>query len=220
MATIGLMAGCGGKTTEPTQEIITGSLEYNGYTYKTVKIGNQWWLAENLRTTKYNDGTNIPNVTNDNQWWNLESGAYCVYDNNNKYVKYGYLYNFYVVATGKLAPEGWRVPTEKDFEELINYCGGGTNAANKLKSKTNWIAEIGNGNDTYGFCAYAGGLRSGGISAGFSYIKRFGYWWTSSLASLLAYDIPYYFIIGSSGHLDFSIDFDENSGLSIRLIKE
>ena len=93
-------------------------MDYNGRTYNLIRIGNQsqWWMAENLQTTKYNDGTAIPNVTDQTAWANQTSGAYCAYNNSQSNADtYGYLYNWHAVSTDKLAPAGWRVPTEADW---------------------------------------------------------------------------------------------------------
>jgi len=96
-------------------------------TYHTVTIGTQTWMVENLRVTHYNDGTNIPNVT-DNTWTALTTGAYCWYENDYEaYGKiYGALYNWYAVNTGKLAPVGWHVPSDAEWTTLTDYLGGAT----------------------------------------------------------------------------------------------
>jgi uncharacterized protein (TIGR02145 family) len=94
----------------------------DGNSYKTVTIGTQTWMAENLKTTKYNDGTAIANVTDDAQWLATTTGAYCVYNNDAAtYDKYGKLYNWHAVKTGKLAPAGWHVATYNDWMALLDY---------------------------------------------------------------------------------------------------
>lgn len=119
--------------TTPTGQIpdgTTGTVTYDGYTYKTVYIGGREWMAENLRTNKYNDGTSIPTGHSLEQWIYLTTGAYAVYphsqiDGLNSDAEvlqaYGALYNWYAVETGKLCPTGWSVPTFMDFSELIQY---------------------------------------------------------------------------------------------------
>ena len=83
----------------------------DGNVYTSVTIGTQVWMVENLKTTKYNDGTPIPNVTDNTEWSNLTTPAYCWYDNDiTKKNPYGALYNGYAVRTGKLCPTGWHVP--------------------------------------------------------------------------------------------------------------
>ncbi len=101
-------------------DVIYGTMtDQDGNVYKTVTIGTQTWMAENLRTTTYNNGTTIPNITNVNEWASLITGAYCNYNNTTStdtITTYGRLYNWYAVNTGKLAPDGWHVPTnEEDY---------------------------------------------------------------------------------------------------------
>jgi len=90
--------------------------DIEGNIYKTIRIGNQTWMAENLKTTKYNDGELIPNITVDVEWLEFSSGAYCWYNNDGTRNKntYGALYNWYSVNTGKLCPAGWHVPSNKE----------------------------------------------------------------------------------------------------------
>ena len=101
----------------------TGKMIYQGYTYKVVKVGTQWWMAENLRVSNYNDGTEIVHAVTNKEWRRLkktESGGWC-YFNNDQTIgnKAGKLYNWYAVNSGKLAPNGWRVPSKEEFLVLI-----------------------------------------------------------------------------------------------------
>ena len=96
----------------------------DGNIYTSVKIGDQVWTVENLRTTKYNDGTAIPVVKDSAAWVALKTPGYCYYNNTTNagsIKKYGALYNWYVVNTGKLAPEGWHVPTDSEWTNMENY---------------------------------------------------------------------------------------------------
>jgi len=108
--------------------------DIDGNVYQTIQIGNQCWMAENLKVTHYSNGDAIPNVTNTNTWINLVIGSYCVYDNDTTYIdEYGILYNWYTVDDPRrLAPEGWHVPTDEDWNTLVNYIGGSTEGG-KLK---------------------------------------------------------------------------------------
>jgi uncharacterized protein (TIGR02145 family) len=110
--------------------------DIDGNIYKTIQIGNQEWMAENLRTTLYNDGRKINlaigDMVGESEWFDLETGAYCWYYNDTVNKQTGAIYNWRVVATAKLAPEGWRVPTNADWETLIDYLGGETFAHDKL----------------------------------------------------------------------------------------
>jgi uncharacterized protein (TIGR02145 family) len=94
----------------------------DGNIYKTVTLGTQIWMAENLRTTKYNDGTDIPKVTVNNDWYNLTTDAYCWYNNDETAFKdtYGALYNGFAANT-KLCPTGWHIPSNADWTDLGNY---------------------------------------------------------------------------------------------------
>ncbi len=100
--------------------------DIDGNVYRTVKIGTQVWMAENLKTTKYRNGDPIANVTNGASWKALTTGAYCWYNNDaeNK-VTYGGLYNWFVVADSrKIAPTGWHVPTDAEWTVLTDFLGG------------------------------------------------------------------------------------------------
>lgn len=97
-------------------------LDADGNSYHTVTIGTQTWMVENLKTTTYNDGTPVFNITEQREWAFLERPGYCDYNNDeSNATKYGRLYNWYAVETGKLAPKGWHVPSKEDWEVLIDY---------------------------------------------------------------------------------------------------
>ncbi len=119
---------------DKTYGTVTG---IDGNIYKTIVIGTQTWMAENLRVTHYQNGDEIPNVTDNTTWKNLATGAYCNYNNTtdlDTIATYGRLYNWYAVTDSrKLAPKGWHVPTISDWDRLIDYLGGDTIASNKLK---------------------------------------------------------------------------------------
>lgn len=103
------------------------TVDGDGNGYYSVTIGTQEWLTKNLMTTKYNDGTDIPNVTTFTEWAALTTGAYCNYSNSTDSLfieTYGRLYNWYTINTGKLAPEGWHVPTKTDWTILSDFWGG------------------------------------------------------------------------------------------------
>lgn len=116
----------------------------DGNNYPTLKIGSQIWMAENLKTTKYNDGAAIPYVVDNFSWMILETPSYSWFnhDVNNKNI-YGGLYNWYTVNTGKLCPAGWHVPSDTEWTTLINYLGGFSLAAGKMKERGNihWTTE-------------------------------------------------------------------------------
>ena len=108
------MVGCDKK--EPVGPATSTMTDQDGNVYETVKIGNQWWMAENLKVTQYRNGDAIPNVTDADQWSSLTAGAYCGYENNLGNVStYGCLYNWYAVNDSRnIAPSGWQVPTDAE----------------------------------------------------------------------------------------------------------
>jgi uncharacterized protein (TIGR02145 family) len=111
------------KSNEPQPESIYGTVtDIDGNSYKTIKFLGKEWMIENLKTTRYNDGNSINLVEDSIVWLETDSAAYCWYGNNKEEnEKYGALYNSYVVETKKLCPEGWKVPSEQEWENLISY---------------------------------------------------------------------------------------------------
>jgi uncharacterized protein (TIGR02145 family) len=153
----------------------------NGNTYKTIQIGTQTWMAENLKTVKYNDGTAIPFITEGTAWAELSTPGYCWY--NNYSVSYGGIYNWYSVNTGKLCPTGWHIPTDVEWTVLTDYLGGGNIAGNKLKEtgSTHWLGSNAGATNESGFTAIPSGYRN--YYGTFSSIRSYGYWWSSTAGS-------------------------------------
>lgn len=175
---------CGCKKGDDTPKFNYGSItDQDGNSYKTITIGKQTWMAENLRTTKYNDGTSIQIVT-DNRSWSIlfEKGACCAYKNTlnqDTIITYGRLYNWYAVNTGKLAPVGWHVATENDFVNLRAYLGNLAGGKMKATDTTYWRKPNGGATNESGFNAIPGGRRS--RDGTFCCIGGNGVWWTSSV---------------------------------------
>ncbi len=155
-----------------------------GNTYKTVTIGTQTWMAENLKTSKYSDGTTIPNITDNTQWQNNTTGAWSYYNNevtNN--AKYGKLYNWYAVSpttngNKNVCPTGWHVPTDAEWTVLTDYLGGETVAGGKMKEvgTTNWNSPNTGATNTSLFTGLPGGWRQG-----FGFYRDLGgngNWWS------------------------------------------
>jgi len=163
-------------TSSSTDDTIT---DIDGNVYRTVRIGNQVWMAENLKTTRFNDGTPIPQVTDDSVWDGLETPGYCWYNNDvsNK-VTYGGMYNWYAVNTGRLAPVGWHVPTKGEWLTLINYLGGEDVAGGKLKEigTSHWASPNACATDENGFTALPSGYRGGGGM--FWHLGGACFWWS------------------------------------------
>lgn len=163
----------------------TGTVtDYDGNTYKTVTIGKQTWMAENLKVIHYNDGTAIPNVTDNTAWINLSTPAYCWYNNDKAPYfsnNYGALYNWYAVNTGKLAPKGWHVPTDAEWTALTDYLASDGHSGTEgtdLKAKNGWNSN-GSGTNDYGFTALPGGYR-GDLYGTFGSAGGGGWWWSST----------------------------------------
>ena len=165
-------------TNNPPEETIETVTDADGNVYNTITIGNQVWMLENLKTTTYNDGTPITMYSfevHGNNWLNFNtpeafyqwadtSDLNDVHDNELPFDYYGAMYNHLAIESGKLAPEGWRIPTMQDFIELQNYISNNGNAgveADALKSNSGWIASSGNGTDLFGFK----GLPNGYVNA-------------------------------------------------------
>jgi uncharacterized protein (TIGR02145 family) len=153
----------------------------SGNSYKTIIIGEQFWMAENLRTLLYNDGTEIHLEEIRDNWGNLASGAYCWYNNNPDMNNiFGALYNWHAVNTGKLCPEGWHVPSNEEWNELINELGGMMNAGGNLKNTGTayWQDPNSGATNESGFSALPGGFRD--IYGDYSGAGSSGYFWATN----------------------------------------
>lgn len=200
--------------------IIYGTMtDIEGNIYKTVQIGNQVWMAENLKTTKYNDGTPIPNVTEDGKWYYLKTGAYCNYGNLESNANiYGRLYNWYAVETGKLAPEGWHVPTYAEMAELADYLGGFEIAGGKLKETgtIHWQSPNVGATNESGYTALPCGLRN--YIGTFNSIGNYGLWWNSTEYD--EYHAYNQYMSYDNEDLNKYIYRYKESGLSVRCVKD
>ena len=160
--------------------------DVDGNTYRVVQIGNQVWMAENLRTARYNDGTAIPLVTNNSSWSNLSTPAYCWHENDkNQYaVPYGALYNWYTVNTGKLCPTGWHVPSDAEWTTLTTFLGGTSVAGGKMKQTgtARWRSPNTGATNSSGFSGVPGGGRLNYVGT-FYNMGYYGGWWSSTAYS-------------------------------------
>jgi uncharacterized protein (TIGR02145 family) len=177
-------------------------------------------MVENLKTTKFNDGTTIPLVLDIATWSNLTSPGYCWYNNNEVIYKttYGALYNWYSITSGKLCPTGWHVPDETEWNVLIDSLGGSDVAGGLLKETdiAHWNSPNTGATNETGFTANPGGFR---ISSGTFYdIGYYGYWWTNSgLSNSTAKTIGMSYNDTSVKNIYY---FDNTNGLSVRCIKD
>jgi uncharacterized protein (TIGR02145 family) len=197
--------------------------DIDGNTYKTVQIGTQVWMAENLKTAKYNDGTRIPNITDNTQWSNLTTGAWCYNDNNAaKNAKYGKLYNWYAVSpttngNKNVCPTGWHVPTDAEWTVLTDYLGGEIVAGGKLKEvgTANWISPNTDATNISLFTGLPGGYRS--RFGDYSSIGSYGSWWSSTEDNT---DYAWYrnlFNLNGNANRNF---FRKKLGLSVRCLRD
>ena len=208
----------------------------DGNVYQTVKIGSQVWTVENLRVTKYNDGTAISFDTSATGWNYSLMQKYCYYNNTTNaesIKKFGALYNGYVVKTGKLAPAGWHVPSDAEWETLQNYLiaqgynWDGTIDSNKiaksLSAKTDWSTYLNTGtigcdltkNNSTGFSALPGGLRN---SAGeFRSQSIHGDWWSATEKDATS---AWWRNLASGDSDLFNSYCDMSCGFSVRLVKD
>ena len=172
-----LFSGC--KKEEPENVTFCGSStlkDIDGNQYDVVQIGQQCWMAENLKTTRYKDGSTIQGNLNDSVWAIFTSGAYAIYgeDPVNESI-YGKLYNWYAIETGKLCPEGWKIPSTDDWDALYLavYGNGGS-----LKSLDYWDAPNIGATDSTGFNGRPGGERSS-WNVKYENIGLEGNWWVA-----------------------------------------
>jgi uncharacterized protein (TIGR02145 family) len=195
--------------------------DIDGNVYHPVTIGTQTWMVENLKTTKYNDGSAIPNVTDSSSWPGLKTPAYCWYKNDQATYKatYGGLYNWYAVNTKKLCPTGWHVPSDAEWTTLKTFVNDGSGAGARLKeaSFTHWKSPNEGATNYFGFTALPGGQLSD--IGNFIEIGMSGYWWTTDEAGpevawnrIMAYDHPLL--------VKNTCPFGKVSGYSVRCIKD
>jgi len=196
--------------------------DIDGNVYHYVTIGPQVWMVENLRTTKFRDGTTIPLVTNNTTWRNLTTPGYCWYNHDEASYKniYGALYNWYAINTGKLAPVGWHVPSVDDWQVLIDFLGGENVAGGKLKETgtAHWLSPNTGATNEKGFTALPGGHRYdlyGDLN--FRNIGYQGYWWSSNYSNAHMH----FYLSYNSSYLSWEpYDQNKTNGLSVRCVRD
>jgi len=217
-------------TTSGQNETMTGN---DGKVYQTVQIGDQVWMAENLRETQYRNGDAIPNVTDNSTWAGLSTGARCAYNNSETTANtYGYLYNWYAVDDSRnLAPSGWRVPTDGDWKALEMHLGmsqseadndryRGTNEGSKLAGNASlWASGDLKNNAAFGesgFTALPGGYRSI-FSGSFHNLGYIAYFWSATeYDTSLAWSRLLYYSRSDVRRFDIY----KRNGFSVRLIRD
>ncbi len=195
--------------------------DIDGNVYNTVTIGTQVWMKENLKTTKFNDGDEIPLVTGGTQWTNLTTPGFCWQDNNEGTYKddYGALYNWWAVNTNKLCPAGWHVPSKTEISELITILGGENVAGGAMKEKgtTHWISPNEGATDSKGFSGLPGGFRYG-QGGNFRPVGYEGDFWTSTVDNLPGESAWYLFIKNDIAGAFIDTQYTRD-GYSVRCIR-
>lgn len=211
-----LGTGLGNDLTFKTPEIVT---DIDGNSYEIVTVGNQVWMKENLKTTRYRDGSTIPLITQNADWQSRTSGAFSSYNNNNaNTIAYGALYNWYAVIDSRgLCPAGWHIPTNDELTTLTNYLGGVEVAGGKMKKfdTTHWINPNTGASNSSQLSVIGSGFRDQtGI---FSEINMVAYLWSSSeYSSTHGIGRKLYY---NSESVSFSGNYKQ-SGFSVRCIKD
>ena len=198
-------------------------IDIDNNTYKTVTIGTQQWMAENLKVSKYNDGTEIPNITDNTQWKNLRSGAWANYNNAAaKNAKYGKLYNWYAVSkttngNKNVCPTGWHVPTDAEWTVLTDYLGGASVAGGKMKEvgTSNWNSPNTDATNTSFFTGLPGGNRD--FNGSYHSIGNDGYWWSSSEFNT---NVAWYRGLSGNDGSAVRSNYIKEGGLSVRCLRD
>lgn len=207
--------------------------DIDGNTYHIVVIGTQIWMAENLMTTKYADGTPITLVANQRTWstQNKISKAYCWYNNDIKNKQtYGALYTWAAAMNGDIGtnavpsgvqgacPIGWHLPSDAEWTKLVTYLGGEYAAGCKMKERgtAHWIAPNAGATNESGFTALPGGRRH--FLGGFEFLGLMGSWWSST--DWLSNESPSRGLWTFSGTISNNDQSPYNSGLSVRCVKD
>ena len=206
-------------------DLAYGSIaDADGNLYKTIQIGTQIWMAENLKTTKYNDGASIPHVTDDIEWEKLTTPAYCWYDNDPSFKDtYGALYNWYAVNTEKLCPTGWHIPTNADWYRLSYYLGNDAGSKMKETGTSKWLDPNTGASNISGFTAIPGGSRDPFYQewrySTFSYLGYSSSWWSATEYSSpnIGYGAWLYTKESTFSNESLSVKF---AGLSVRCLKD
>ncbi|MHC1703314.1 MAG: fibrobacter succinogenes major paralogous domain-containing protein [Tenuifilaceae bacterium] len=197
--------------------------DIDGNIYNVIQIGAQVWMAENLKSTRFTDGTAIPYTTNNAAWVNENSSTYCWYNNEiqNK-ENYGALYNkITIIDSHHLCPKGWHIPTEIEWKQLENFLGGSSIAGGKLKAKTIWKYPNTGATNESGFSAFPGGSRSA-VDGSFVGLYAIGEWWSSPRigdAHSYSFSLYYYDSYSQYYYTNF-FDGSVSVGRSVRCVRD
>jgi uncharacterized protein (TIGR02145 family) len=233
-ATNGVGTAYGNILSLTTQQVKTVT-DIDGNIYHYITIGNQIWMTENLKTTKYRNGDLIPAGLSDADWHSTTSGAYAIYnDDNMNNDAFGKLYNWYAVTDARhLCPTDWHEPSDAEWTILETYLtnngygfgGSGNDIAKSMSATSSWDESISAGsvgndpasNNSSGFSALPGGFRH--YNGFFDYINYIGFWWSSSSDESGSNDSWSRYLQNDSANLN-RIQYDKHKGLSVRCIKD
>ena len=194
--------------------------DVDGNDYRIIIIGDQCWMAENLKVTHFRNGEPIPNITDNYEWENTLSHAYCAYNNNEDNSEtYGRLYNFSAVVDGRiLSPDGWHIPSDAEWQVLIDYLGGSNVAGGKMKvvGTTFWESPNAGATNESGFSALGGGYRYFFDASFFYKGKNENFWSSTPLDGFVsAYTRDLHF---NSAEISRS-DYELYGGFSVRCVR-
>jgi len=223
-ATNSIGTAYGNEKSFKTQAGSAGTItDIDGNIYQTIIIGTQIWMAENLKVTRYNDGTDITHVTDGEDWSLLNSPAYCWHNNDlsNKN-EFGALYNWFTVENSLLCPEGWHIPSGQEVEELFNIVGLSVagiklreSGSDHWKDCPGWCEST---NET-GFTAVGSSGREASPNGNFGIIKDSGQWWTTTPGA--GEEFAYMFIIEPcTDYVSTPSPDSKRDGKSVRCIRD
>ena len=217
-STVGLLEG--------ELKALQGVKDIDNNRYDIITIGTQTWMAENLKTTRYNDGTLIPLIT-DGTAWSTASGSgddgYCWYNNEaSNLITYGALYNWFAIdmlsnGAKNVCPVGWHVPTDGEWTTLTNYLGGTGVGGGKMKEAglAHWNSPNNGATNESGFSGLPGGYRN--TNGAFFLIGSNGFWWSSSeVDTSNAWDrVLFYNVVNGVRNNN-----DKRHGFSVRCLRD
>jgi uncharacterized protein (TIGR02145 family) len=206
----------------PTSGFGPALVDIDENSYKTVYIGKQQWMAENLKVSKYSDGTTIPNITDNTLWQNNTTGAWSYYNNEvDNNAKYGKLYNWFAVSrttngNKNVCPTGWHLPSDDEWTVLLDFIEGD---GGKLKKEgvTEWLSPNRFATNTSGFSALPAGFRD--EAGNYEQISTNGKWWSSNQNVPFTSNAWYRDLNNGNGAL-FRSFYDKSAGLSVRCVED
>ena len=212
---------CGGDA--ESEDECGSCVDIDGNSYETIQIGEQEWMAENLKVTHYNNGDAIPTGYSNSEWVDLdetETGAYAIYDDDPANAEiYGNLYNWYTVDDDRgVCPEGWHVPSDDEYTVLTDYLGGTSVAGGKMKEAglEHWNSPNTGATNESGFTGLPAGYRNGGNGDYYS-MGDYGYFWSSTEGNS---NSAWYRKLDYDDSEVNRFSNDERSGFSLRCLRD